>query len=318
MQIDKALCAKRLLQAEDILILTHKDPDGDTIGGAFALYWTLTALDKRVRVVCPDEMPPRFDYLYPSAQADFAPAYIVAVDVADPRLLGKLSELANRVDLCIDHHPTNTGYARETLLEPACASATELIFAVLEDEDIPISPLAATALYTGLSSDTGSFRYQNTTAASFAAAARLLELGADHMLANERIFGRQSRAMVAAQSRAAAAMRFYLDGKCAVLRLPRSLLEETGATDEELEGISETPRRVAGVAVGVVLRERPAGTARLSLRSTDNTDVSVICRSFGGGGHLRAAGCTLDMPLDEAENAIVAAVEAQLKKEGLI
>ncbi len=318
MWINRALCAQRLAGADKILILTHKDPDGDTLGSAFGLCKALSSMGKMARVECPDPLPARYDYMYPEDENDFIPEYIVSVDVADDKLLGRLWDQVRGINLCIDHHPSNTDYAEETLVDAECSATAELVFEIINEMKLSISPAIATALYTGISSDTGSFIHQNTTAKSFTIAGKLLELGADNALVNTRLFGQKSRAMLWAQSMATADMSYFLDGKCAMIKITRALLASTGATDEELDGISDIPRKVEGVEVGVVVRERADNVTRLSLRSSNGADVSAVCRKLGGGGHVRAAGCTLYIPMEEAERVVIEAIEEELRLKKLL
>jgi len=317
--IDIRGAAERLRAADDIWILIHMSPDGDALGCAFALWDALSAMGKRVAVLSPDPLAAMYGFLYPEGYEPerFEPRFILSVDLASPGLMGRYEELAPRVDLCIDHHPTNTGYARETCLAPTAAAAGETVLDVLVAMDAPISRYCADALYLAISSDTGGFRYASTTAETHRKAARLMEMGAGSAEVDRLLFESKPRALVAVEGHLMTHMGYYYDGLCAVIRLPRNLLSEYDLDDSDTDGISALPRKVQGVEAGVTLREREEGGCRVSLRTT-HISACEICAQFGGGGHRLAAGCTIQGTLDEAEAAVVEAVGAVLEREGLL
>ena len=166
MRIDEKAAARLLEGQDDFLILTHGHPDGDTLGCAFALCRGLQKCGKRARVECTDEIPAKFSYLWREVEQEaFAPRFFVAVDVADPKLLGKRLEerYAAHIDLCIDHHGSNTLYAAQTLLDASAGAACEVIYEVLRELGVEMDEQIADCIYTGLSTDTGCFRYSNAT-----------------------------------------------------------------------------------------------------------------------------------------------------------
>jgi phosphoesterase RecJ-like protein len=309
-----------LKEAQDVWILVHQNPDGDALGSAFGLRQALIEMGRRAAVISPDPLPPQYDFLYPEGYTPepFEPQTIVAVDLASPSLMGRYRDLAPRVDLCIDHHASNTGYAATTCLETEAAAAGEVVMRIIEAMGHPISPYVADALYLAIASDSGGFRYANTRPETLKLAARLMDLGARHTYINHRLFESKPRGLVAVEGRLMTEMRFFCNGLCAVVRLPRSLLDTHGLTDADADGLSAIPRNVEGVEVGITLRERPnEGVCRVSVR-TSRISAGDLCARFGGGGHRLAAGCTVKGSLEEVEARLVAAVDEALRAEGLL
>ena len=165
---------KLLLEADDIYLLCHQYPDGDTLGSAAALYLGLRQKGKRVSIRCGDPIPQKYDYMFEGIEfPDFEPQFICAVDIADPQLLGqRLSPYAQRVDLCIDHHGSNTKYARQYVIRPEAASTTEIMYDLLFTMEAEITSQIADCIYTGITTDTGCFRYTNATSRTYIVADR--------------------------------------------------------------------------------------------------------------------------------------------------
>ena len=319
MQVTTFEARALLAEQDNIVILAHRKPDGDTMGCAIALYHALTQQGKACRIECADPFSRRYDYLNKGYEPkDFEPEYIVAVDIADEQLLGTLqAKYAGKVDLCIDHHKSNTFYARHTLVNPQAAAAAEILFELLLIMGAEIDTQIANALFTGLSTDTGGFRFANVTAETHRAAARLIDLGAEHVMINQVAFGTRSRARVEIERLALQSLEYYCGGRCALVVLPPCLQEKFGATEDDLEGISNMLRTIEGALVGVSVRDNGDGSFRLSLRSKAPADVSVICAGLGGGGHTNAAGCTLTGSLEQVKLALLARVQAELQEKGI-
>ncbi len=313
MLTDYAKAAGLLTASEDIAILCHRSPDGDTLGCGYALCLALLGLGKRARVLCSDPLPRRYQYLAQGVPPlDFSPQFVVAVDVADAALLGGLSSYGDRVDLCIDHHPSNTGYAKSLLLEGDSAAACEILFLLLGEMGAAITPAIAGCLYTGMATDTGCFRYSNTTARTHRIAAQLMELGADVGAINKWLFETKTKASMELKRLAEGTLEYHFGGRCAFITVTQEMLQKSGALEEDLEGVSSIPRRVEGVVAGAAFREQPDGIWRLSLRTGEPIDASEVCRRMGGGGHSRAAGCTLRCPLEQAKQTVLEALSHDL------
>jgi len=308
MQIGHA--AQMLLDHKRILILCHKSPDGDTLGSGFALYYALLSLGKQAQVLCHDNFPPRYNFLYPEDQAPvekIKPDLIVAVDVADTQLLGeKLEPLVPYIDLCIDHHPSNVGYAKNTLVE-ICAATTEVIYQVILAMGVKLDAKIAGCIYTGLATDTGCFKFTNTTARTHRIAAEMMEAGAPYGMINTLMFDTKSPARIAVEREVYNTLDFYYGGRCALVAVTHALMEQSGADEYEIEGISALPRQIAGVDVGATIQERPGG-CKVSFRTSEAVDATALAQTLGGGGHARAAGCFLKVPVKTAKEMVVAAV----------
>lgn len=316
--LDLAGVLSRLLKAERILLLCHKNPDGDTLGSAAALYWALKKLGKEeVAVLCADLIPARYDYMkIERFEGQFEPGYVVAVDVASIQLFGDaVREYSERVDLCIDHHASNSGYAGELYLDAGAAATAEIIYELIGKMGVEIDPLLADCLYTGLSTDTGCFQFGNTTARTHIIAAALMEAGANIRDLNMLLFGTKSRGRLAIERIALANLEYYFDDRCALIYMTREQIECTGVEASDLESITSLPRQIEGVQVGVTLRQQPSGSYKISVRTVPGVDACAICRRLGGGGHDQAAGCELVGGLDNAKAAVLAEVEREICRE---
>lgn len=313
MLISSAETADLLLSHDNILIISHKNPDGDTLGSAFALFHGLCDLNKKVRFICHHKIPRKFDFLTlgrPYALTpDFTPDFIVAVDVAATQLLGSSLMCYNdKIDICIDHHPTNEQFATKTFLDPKAGATCEVIFDLLAQMNIEVTPLIADCMYTGIVTDTGCFKYSNTTAKTHKTTAKLFELGANYEWINRVMFDTKSKKRFAIEQRILDTLEYFGDGKIAVITITAQMLLDEGIDDSELDGISALPRTIEGVEVGITLREKKSGFFKASVRTTSLYDASKICEKFGGGGHKRAAGCVIEKDLENAKALIVQAV----------
>ena len=306
----------RLLHAEDVLLLCHKNPDGDTIGCGSALYYALKALEKTTAVLCSDAIPSRYAFTNPRLfKGEFETRTVIAVDVAGLQLFGEnngVPQYARHVDLCIDHHAGNNGYADFTLLDAGAAAAAELLYQVIVEMGVTITPHIADCLYTGLSTDTGCFRFSSTKASTHITAAKLMEAGAHVEELNTLLFDTKSRERMEAERIARNHLEYHLDGRCALIYLTRDEIEQSRVDPADLEELTSLPISIEGVKVGLTLRQQPGGSYRISVRTAKGVDACAIARRLGGGGHTRAAGCELLGNLDNAKSAILSEVEAVL------
>lgn len=295
-----------LRRSDRILILAHASPDGDTIGSSHALARALQLLGKTAAVACSDAFPAKYGYLSGAVRPErFEPQTVVAVDIADEKLFGeKLRPLSRRVGLCIDHHISNTGYAKRLLLDTKAAAACEIIKRVVEDLGVDIDPLIASAIYTGLCSDTGCFRYSNTTPATLRCAAVMAEKGAQTAAINKRLFETVSLARLKLEGAALSTMELRYGGRAAFIAVTLEMLRQAGAGDDELEGLASIPGRIEGVEAGVTFKEKAPGFYKISMRTNGRVNASQVCARLGGGGHPCAAGCELNGTLDEAKTKI--------------
>lgn len=311
--------AELLMQRDNITLLCHRRPDGDTVGSAFALYYALKTLGKEVRVLCADPLPKLYDYLYPEYKPGrilYEPVeYVVAVDVATAGMLGSLEErYGTMVDLCIDHHPSNSDYAAQTCLWSEAGACAEPVAAIIKAIGLPVSGRIAECIYTGLATDTGGFRYSNTSAGSMRLAAEIMESGVDTALLNTRIFESESKAKVLAEAAMMSALQFYADDRIAVMPVTLAVRAATGVTGEELEDVAGIPRKIEGVLLGITIKEHE-DECHISLRSKEPVNADEIAKVFGGGGHRFAAGCTIKASVEEAAGLLVAEAIKHLPKE---
>ena len=308
--------AQRLRSSDNILILCHKNPDGDTIGTGSALYYALKELDKNAAVLCSDAIPSR--YAFTNARqfrGEFEPETVVAVDVASVQLFGENNDLprySRHVDLCIDHHAGNSGFADFTLVDSTAAAAAELLYQVIVAMDVPVTPHIADCLYTGVATDTGCFRFSSTTANTHLTAAKLIEAGCHVEELNTLLFDTKPRARMEAERIARNHLEYHLEGRCALIYLTRDEIQQSGVDPADLEELTSLPVSIEGVKVGITLRQQPGGSYRISVRTAKGVDACAIARRLGGGGHNRAAGCELLGNLENAKNAILAEVAAEL------
>jgi bifunctional oligoribonuclease and PAP phosphatase NrnA len=308
-----------LTDAHDVLILTHKSPDGDTIGSALALCRTLTKLGKAARVVCADPIPEKFRYLLDGLIfGESEPGLIVSTDVASAELMGgSLAPYAGKVDLCIDHHPSNTGYAAFTVVDPSAAATCEIMAEIINILNVEMDSDIANCLYTGIATDTGCFRYSNTTPKTLRTAADMIEKGADSVTINKRLFETVSRGRLEFERLALETLELYFNGRAALITLTRAMNEKAGITDSETEGIPSIPARIEGVEAGITVKEKEDGVYKISLRTAETLNASDICANFGGGGHAAAAGCRVEGSLDDVKSRILKAVKDEMEKHGV-
>ena len=305
--------AWELKAADKILILAHHYPDGDTLGSGFGLCRALRAIGKTARVECSDKIPDKYRFMFENMEqaADFEPEFICAVDVADTLLLGdKLSVYADRVELCIDHHCSNTRYARKLVLNPEYAATAMIVAEIIRELGVEFDRDIAACIYTGIATDTGCFKYSNTSSYAMRMAADMLDCGINSEMINRTMFDMKSKARIELERMALDSMRFFLGDRCAVMVITNEMIEKSGAGEDDLEGLAPIPRQIEGVYVGVTMREKQDGTFRVSVRTDNHADASAICSLLGGGGHVRAAGCTISGPQDRAVEAILEAVRS--------
>lgn len=298
-----------LRQHTDYLILTHRRPDGDTIGSAAVLCRMLRAMGKTAHILENPQVGAYYRRLHRDLTTGAVLPHhcVISVDVAAPELLTDPA-LQSRIALRIDHHATAASFAPRELVEPAAGACGDILYDLLVLLEIPLDIPMAEALYTAVSTDTGCFRYANTTAHSYQVAAACAQTGADLATLNRVIFDTNSLARLRLQGWMVEHMQFLAEGRVAVCALPRQVEEQLGATEEDLENISGFPRSIAGVVMAATLRESTDNTVKLSVRAIPGYDAAAVCAAFGGGGHKGAAGATLALPLEQAAQVVAEAM----------
>jgi len=309
-RLTSAETAAWLLERDDFLILTHRRPDGDTLGSAAGLCNGLREVGKVAYLLENPETTARYQtYVQPYlAPVDFVPGAILAVDTADCQILQiNAGSYAERVDLDIDHHASNTGYAAYSCLDPARGACGELVYKVLMELSGAVSAETATPLYVALATDTGCFVYANVTADTMGVASALIRAGATHWRVNKTLFRTKSRGRMALDGAMLSGLRFYHEGQVALVMVTLDLMARMGVTEDDLDDIATIPNQAEGVRVGIVVKELPEGGCKVSVRSAPGVDANGICRKFGGGGHPMAAGCVVDMLPEETAAVLVEA-----------
>ena len=302
-------CSQLLLSKNNILIITHTNPDGDTLCSAAALCSALRRAGKRANLfrnpaVTTKYMPHVEKYFAPKS---FKSKYIVSVDVATEKMFAEGFDGA--IDLCIDHHPTNSHYAKKELVCPDKAACGEIVLAVIKEMCGGITQEEADLLYIAVTTDTGCFQYLNTNAATFRAAAELLEYGADTGMVNVKFFRKASRARLKLEGMIYSTMGFYRDGKISVAIITKEMLRQAGAGEEDCDDLAGLAGRAEGASVNITIRERDNGSSKVSVRTGRDVSSSDICAVFGGGGHAMAAGCMIDCPPEKARDMLLAVID---------
>ena len=302
-------CSQLLLSKNNILIITHANPDGDTLCSAAALCSALRRAGKRANLfrnpaVTTKYMPHVEKYFAPKS---FKSKYIVSVDVATEKMFAEGFDGA--IDLCIDHHPTNSHYAKKELVCPDKAACGEIVLAVIKEMCGGITQEEADLLYIAVTTDTGCFQYLNTNAATFRAAAELLEYGADTGMVNVKFFRKASRARLKLEGMIYSTMGFYRDGKISVAIITKEMLRQAGAGEEDCDDLAGLAGRAEGSSVNITIRERDNGSSKVSVRTGRDVSSSDICAVFGGGGHAMAAGCPIDCPPEKARDMLLAVID---------
>lgn len=315
-----------LCNKDNILILFHVHPDGDAVGSAFALRKLLSHVGKRAWCISADEVPERLYFAMEGVQdsalpesipEDFVPELVVSVDTASPSQLGALYEVyKDKIDLMIDHHGKGTSYAPYYVLPEASSCGEvlyDLLMAIARRYGCLLPDEANSLVYMALSSDTGCFRYNNVKPSTHKLAAILIESGVPSADINHKLFGIKTLKQMQVEHAGFERMNLYDGGRLAIITFPYDLKKQYGAEDEHLETLIDVARCVKGVEVAAAIRQpTEENRFRVSMRSSTDFDVSQVCAMYGGGGHVRASGCTLNADsILTAEMTIVTAVEGR-------
>lgn len=305
--------AVRVLRDEPSVILVgHVHPDGDCLGSVLSLGLALEQLGKQVCWVA--DLPLSGMYLFlPGSdrfRAEPAPEFsgspVVALDCGDQTRLTYSG--ASRIALNIDHHSSNSAFAEVNCVDADASATGELVYDIILQLGARVTSEIALALYVAISTDTGFFRFSNTRSATLTLAGRLVELGVDPGRVAEIVHERKRFGTLKLLGYALDGLERSTDGKVAWMEVRHDHLMQYGADMEETEGFVNYTRQIDGVEIGILFKEGPAEDVRVSLRSDSHWDVSKLAAMFGGGGHPRAAGCTLKRPLAEAKPMFLEAV----------
>lgn len=303
--------AAYLLEHDRFALVTHRRPDGDTLGSAALLCRGLRQLGKTAHVLWNPEVTEKYVGLLEGLTKETAEETdtVVTVDVASPNMLGSyFAHLQEKALLRIDHHGSATSFTPYELVEPETAACGEIVYGVLKEMGAELDAAMAEALYTAVATDTGCFRYANTTAHTLHAAADCLAAGANTFALNQILFETNSLGRLRLQGWLVENAVFLRNGQIAICPLPKSKEQELGLTEDDLENISGFPRTIAGVKIAATLRQEDENRVKMSVRAVPGYDAAAICQKFGGGGHTGAAGASMNMTMEEAVEAVKAAM----------
>ena len=295
---------------DDYLILTHRRPDGDTLGCAAALARMLRGLGKTAWLLRNDEVTenyaPYVDGLW--AAEDYAYKTVVSVDLAALGLFpDNAAALKDRVDLAFDHHPSYENFAAQCCVQPERAACGEIL-CELAAELGQLTAEVALPLYVAVSTDTGCFVYSNVTANTHRVAAALIDTGIDFRAANKKLFRTKTKKRIALEARLFGSMEFFDGGRIVVVQLPMALQRELELTENDTDDIAALGGLVEGQDCSITMKELPNGDWKISVRSGARVNATEVCARFGGGGHRAASGCSIrGMTQEEAKRAIVRA-----------
>lgn len=313
MVIDKKECLRILSENDEFLVISHEHPDGDTLGCAFALCEALRLMGKKRAFMCADKLTNEFSFLTDDfCDDEVRNPVVVCVDVADIKLLGSLaSQFEGKVDLCIDHHMSNTSFAAATYLIEK-AAACEIVYDLICSLPVEESRYIRNCIYTGISTDTGCFRYQNTSPETFKIAAELMEKGIDSGKINKLMFETKSKSFLKLEMLARETLEYHFDGRCAIITINQDMYRKSGSSEHECHPITALPRQIEGVLVGAVFKENEEGHFSVSVRTDEGIDASLICSRLGGGGHKGAAGCRPDCDYESAKSLLLESIKKSL------
>ncbi len=306
-------------KAENIVIFSHVNPDGDTLGSNLALNLMICKyFKKNVKSVYVGTLPEVYKYLpeyssFCDAKTISSCDLAIAVDVASKDRLVYSQDLFNyaKIKVNIDHHKTNNGYADINIIEPYAACVGVILFKIFSAWNLSISKDTARCLYTSVMTDTGNFKYENTTYEVFKIAAELVKLGVSPLNEYRACYETKPQNMIQFQSFILSKSKFYNKGKIALAEISQADMQKYKAKDDFTEGIVEVLRTSQDVEIAGILKETKDGYTKVSLRSK-KIDLTSIVTEFGGGGHTFAAGCTIKKPLVTAYNKLLERIQSEL------
>ncbi len=298
-----------LSRNDNYVILTHRRPDGDTLGSAALLCRGLRKLGKTAFVAENPEITEKYAFLMDGLTGIYRNSgeTVISVDVASRNMLPNIYADC-KVTLRLDHHETSDSFTEMEIVEPETAACGEVVYGVLTLMGAVLDEPMADALYTAISTDTGCFRYANTTPDTFLAAAECAKVSKNLPALNRQLFETNSLGRLRVQGYLVENAIFLKDGKIALCPLPKQVEEELGATEDDLDNISSFPRTIEGVKIAATLRQEPGGRVKISVRAVPGYDASAICAKFGGGGHKGAAGCSMTCAMEQAVDALKKAI----------
>ena len=313
MMMNTAETAQWLRERDNFLIITHRRPDGDTVGCAGALAQGLREAGKTIYVLFNPETTARYnpyvgEYWAPEG---YKAEHTITIDTASYDLFPKNGgDYIGNISLSIDHHPSNTMYATDNYLDGTCASCGEMIYDLLLEISGAVSPVSAAYLYVALSTDTGCFEFANTTARTLRVASLLIEAGAPHRELNRRLFRTRTRSRIKIEGLIYSGLEFHCEGALAIATITRAMMDESGADEDDVDDIASIPGGIEGVLAGITIRElKSVNDCKVSVRSSPKVNSHALCARFGGGGHAMAAGFSKEATVGEIKHMILEVIE---------
>lgn len=303
-----------IMANDNFEIITHVYPDGDTLGCGYALCLALQHLGKHATVVTAGVLPKKFLFLTEGVrQQTFQAEYVISVDIAAASLLGKNQErYENNINICIDHHSANSIKADHIYIDSNAAAACEIIYDLIQIMKVPVTDQIANCIYTGISTDTGCFRYSNTTSKTHMIAAELMKTDCSWHKINQTMFETKTKEFIQFERMVYDTMEFFAGGKGAIVNTTLAMQKQSNLSDDQIEGIASIPRQIEGVLMGITVREKGDGIYKVSVRTNEGVNASDFCGRFDGGGHAAAAGCSLTGTLQSVKERLIQEAELLL------
>lgn len=304
--------ARWLLERDQFLILTHRRPDGDTLGSAAGLVQGLTEAGKTAYILFNPEVTPRYAGYVEKywAPEGFVPSHVITVDIASEDLFPiNGTEHRGNISLCIDHHPSNSNYARISCVDSQKAACGEILYEILLEMNGRLSIEAATSLYVAISTDTGCFAYGNTTSSTLRIAAELVDAGVPTGEINRELFRKKAKSRIMLEAMITSGIEFYFNGAVAIATITGGMMAQAGANENDMDDVASIPGSIEGVIVGITIRETgEAEGCKVSVRTLPLVNANHLCTRFGGGGHAMAAGFSLNVSTGEVKRLLIDAL----------
>jgi phosphoesterase RecJ-like protein len=313
---------QKIKTAKRPAVVSHADPDGDAIGSLLAMGLALIKSGKQTTLYNAGTIPavyrflPGVDRIVHRLEAPENHDLALVLDCGDPSRIGEECRSVERIGFVIniDHHVSNTGFGQMRLIDTQACATAEIVYRIIRALGVPFDPAIAAAVYTGILTDTGSFRFSNTNAAAFAISCEMMEAGADPYDVAQHVYGTYSLGRIKLLNLALNSIEISRNGSLSIMTITRGMLAETGTQPEDADGMINYARRIQDIKVAALIHEyangRASATGRalyhVSLRSDGRVDVAALAGSFGGGGHASAAGFQTDAPLSEIKSALIA------------
>lgn len=304
---------KLIKGSDNFAIISHTSPDGDSIGSMLGLYNALQEMGKSAEMFIDDPLPKKYSFLpgyYEIKGLDSVKdsySCIIVLDCGDLDRLGACKDLISKADIIIniDHHVSNSVFGSFNIVDSNASSVGEMLYQLLKINGLEVSKNTAICFYTSMLTDTGGFKYSNTTSVTLSIAGDLINTGIDFSEIYNQVFDVKTISQVKLMSKVTSTLETYLNDKVAVIFLTREMLNECGAKEDDASEFINIARDIEGVEVAFFVKEVDCTKCRVSLRSKQFVDVRNIAEIFGGGGHIRAAGCTITGSLSEVKDAII-------------